>query len=114
MATRPDFYDAASDVSGLDERRDSRVSVRLSAILKCDRTPTQRVIATDITRSGCRVIIQRRVSVGTFVTLAIPSYVDIFGWVIWSDDRALGIDFSHALPPAVLAHIVRLGSAPED
>lgn len=114
MVARPNSFNAAFDVPGSDGRRDSRVTVRLSAVLKCDRTPTQQVIATDITRSGCRVIIQRRVSVGTFVTLAIPSYVDVFGWIAWSDDRVLGIDFSHALPPAVLAHIVRLGSASED
>lgn len=62
-----------------------------------------------MTRSGCRVLIQRRVSVGTFVTLVIPTFVEVFGWVAWSNDHALGIDFSHTLPSAVLAHVVELG-----
>jgi hypothetical protein len=49
------------------------------------------------------------VTVGTFVTLAIPTFVEMFGWVAWSTDHALGISFSHALPPAVLDHVVGLG-----
>lgn len=102
----------SSDVPEADERREPRVSLRRRAVLKCDRTPTQQVIATDITRIGCRVVIQRRVSVGTFVTLFIPDFVEVFGWVAWSDDHALGIDFSHILPPAILVHIVSLGPAP--
>lgn len=72
---------ASSDVPGDDERWAPRVSLRRRAVLKCDNTPTQHVIATDITRIGCRVIIQRRVSVGTFVTLVIPDFVEVFGWV---------------------------------
>lgn len=101
------------DVSSFDERAERRVSLRLRAVLKCDRTPIQEVIATDFTRTGCRAVIQRHVSVGTFVTLAIPTFVEVFGWVAWSTDHALGINFSHALPPAVLAHVVRLGPVPE-
>lgn len=101
------------DVSGLDERAERRVSLRLRAVLKCDKTPTQQVIATDFTRTGCRAVIQRRVSVGTFVTLAIPTFVEVFGWVAWSTDHALGINFSHNLPPPVLAHVVGLGSVAE-
>ena len=103
----------ASDILGLDERAAPRVGLRLRAVLKCDKTPTQQVIATDITRTGCRAAIQRRVSVGTFVTLAIPEFVEVFGWVAWSNDYALGINFSHTLPPAVLAHVVSLGPLPE-
>jgi hypothetical protein len=101
----------ASHVPGLDERTEPRLSLRLRAVLKCDKTPAQQVIATDITRTGCRSMIQRRVSVGTFVTLEIPDFVEVFGWVAWGNDYAVGIDFSHALPPAVLAHIVGLGPA---
>ena len=97
------------DASSFDERAERRVSLRLCAVLKCDKTPLQQVIATDMTRTGCRAIIQRRVSVGTFVTLAIPTFVEVSGWVAWSTDHALGINFSHALPPAVLAHVVKLG-----
>ena len=104
---------ALQDVSGLDERAEKRVSLRLRAVLRCDKTPTQQVIATDITRTGCRAIIQRRVTVGTFVTLAIPTFVEMFGWVAWSTDHALGISFSHALPPAVLDHVVGLGPVRE-
>lgn len=88
------------------------MNLRLRTVLKCDKTPTQQVIATDVTRSGCRAIIQRRVSVGTFVTLAIPGFVEVFGSVAWSNDHTLGIDFSHTLSRAVLEHIVRLGPVP--
>ena len=112
MATQPDISET-SHASSVDGRRNQRVSVRLSAVLKCDRTPTQQIIVVDINRSGCVAIIKRQVNVGTFVTHAIPTYVDVFGWVVWSDDRFLGIDFSHALPPAVLAHILTLGPAPD-
>lgn len=108
MATQP-LLSRPSGVLDINERTQPRVSLRLIAVLKCDKTPIQQVIATDITRSGCRVLIHQRVSVGTFVTLAIPTFVEMFGWVAWSNDHALGIDFSHTLPPAVLAHVVGLG-----
>lgn len=83
--------------------------MHLSATLSCEKTPLQQVIATDITRLGCRVTLQQNISVGTFVTLAIPAFVELFGWVAWSGPHVAGIDFSHPLPPAVLEHVIRLG-----
>lgn len=92
-----------------DERRATRMPTRLRAGLRCDKAPTQQVVVTDMTNFGCRIEAIRKITVGTFVTVAIPEFVDIFGWVAWSTDTALGVDFSHPLPDAVRTHVVALG-----
>ena len=100
----------AAALNGFDERKAARVPLRLAVVMKCDKHPTQQVTLTDLTRFGCQVATHRRVTVGTFVTLDIPGYVDVFGWVAWTHGSKLGIDFAHALPPGVMAHIASLGS----
>ena len=100
----------AAALNGLDERRATRVPLRLAAVMRSDKHPTQQVSVTDLTRYGCQVATHRRVTVGTFVTLDIPGYVDVFGWVAWTHESKLGIDFAHPLPPAVMAHIASLGA----
>jgi hypothetical protein len=106
----PAFPEGCPD---LDERKVHRLPVRLPATLKCDKTPDWQVEVADFTQLGCRVAVPQRVSVGTFVTLTIPMFVDLVGWVAWTTDDALGIDFSHPLPSDVLAHVVQLGSGIE-
>ena len=96
--------------NGLDERKAARVPLRLTAVLRCDRHPTQQVSVIDLTRFGCQIVTHRRVTAGTFVTLDIPDYVDLFGWVAWTHDCKLEVDFAHPLPPAVMDHITRLGA----
>jgi hypothetical protein len=108
MATRP-LPPRASSVADVGEGSRPRTSVRRCAVLKCDKTPSQQVIATEFTRAGCRVIIRRRVSVGTHVTLALPNLVEAHGSVAWSIDHTLGIDFRYALEPSVLAQIAGSG-----
>lgn len=95
---------------GLDERVALRAPIRLMATLKSDKIPLWPVEVTDVTQLGCRIAVPERVSVGTFVTLAIPTFVDLVGWVAWSTNTALGIDFSHPLPSGVLEHVVKLGA----
>lgn len=90
----------------LDERKLPRSPVQLRATLRCDKTPEWSVEVTDMTELGCRVAVPERLSVGTFVTLSIPTFVDVVGWVVWTTDAALGIDFSHPLPRGVLEHVV--------
>jgi hypothetical protein len=100
---------ATAQTLDVDERRAVRVATRLPAGLRCDKAPTQQVIVTDMTNNGCRITIDRRVTVGTFVTVTVPDFIEISGWVAWSSQTALGVDFSHPLPDAVRAHVVALG-----
>lgn len=93
----------------VDERRAARVPTHMLAELRCDRASAEQVIITDMTNFGCRVTVARLVTIGTFVTIAIPDFVEIPGWVAWSTDTALGVDFSHPLPDAVRVHVVALG-----
>lgn len=93
----------------VDERRAVRVPTELVAGLRWGEALPENVIVTDMTNFGCRIATICGVSIGTFVTVAIPEFVEIPGWVAWSTDTAMGVDFSHPLPDAVRAHVVALG-----
>ena len=104
---------AVSGPLAIDERAEPRALLRLRAALKCQTTPSQDVFVVDLAQSGCRLLINRKVSVGTLVHLGIIGFADLPGWVAWSNTRSLGLNFCHRLPDAVMAHIVNLASGPK-
>lgn len=61
----------------------------------------------DITHLGCRIRIERAPSIGTHVSIVIPAFADVAGWIVWKADGEAGIDFAHPLPADVLAEIIR-------
>lgn len=61
----------------------------------------------DITHRGCRIRMTRVPSVGTHITIIVPAFTNVAGWIAWKARDEAGIDFAHPLPPAVLSEVIR-------
>ncbi len=92
--------------SGMDERKAKRIAASIAARLSGAVTVPCPVRVLDLTHLGCRVSTSQVLSVGAFVTLALPHFTDINGWVAWSLDGEIGLDFAHPLPLRVVDYIL--------
>lgn len=97
-----------------DERKADRLRLSLPAQMSSDRFDTINVRLTDLTGLGCRLSTAERVSMGVFVTVHIPGFTQISGWVAWSEDGELGLDFANPLPDPVTGFIVQLSTDDPD
>lgn len=102
-AQLPDWLD-------LESRKAERVRIGLAAELFGNRTERTSVRVLDLTSLGCRVAAAPSVSVGAFVTVAIPYFTDISAWVAWSKKDELGLDFANPLPSRVVEHVIGLSA----
>jgi hypothetical protein len=98
--------DACPTWPGRDERKAVRIPVAWTATLSADHFSEQAVRISNCTARGCRIETPLAVPVGTFVSVTIPEFTAVPGWVAWSSPEAIGIDFSHPLPSRVLAYVV--------
>jgi len=98
--------DACPTWPGRDERRAVRILVAWTATLSADHFSEQAVRISNCTARGCRIETPLALPVGTFVSVTIPEFTAVPGWVAWSSSEAIGIDFSHPLPSRVLAYVV--------
>jgi hypothetical protein len=62
----------------------------------------------DLAQSGCRLLVNRKVSVGSLVHLDTLGSADLSGWVSWSNTRSLELSFCHRLLSAVTYLMVKL------
>ena len=99
----PTTLPAASD---MDERKARRRAASLAARLYSTVTAPCSVRVLDLTHLGCRVSTSQVLSVGAFVTLEVPHFTAINGWVAWSLDGEIGLDFAHPLPLRVVDYIL--------
>ena len=90
-----------------DERKAERIPVNWVATLASIKFPAEDASLIDISNLGCCLRTSRIVSVGTFVTVGIPHFTGVPGWIAWSKGGEMGVDFSHALPKAVVEEIIR-------
>lgn len=89
-----------------EERQSDRVAVAWSATLSTPHGDHACRIA-DITHLGCRIQADDLPSVGTYVTVVIPQFAGVAGWVAWRKNGEAGLDFGHPLPDAVLDEVLR-------
>lgn len=91
-----------------EERKAERIAVEWDATLvSATSGEAMRCHMRDITSLGCRLHLERPPSMGTHVTIAIPAFADVAGWVAWKAHDEAGIDFAHPLPDDVLTEIIR-------
>ena len=62
--------------------------------------------ATELSEFGCRLEVGYKMTVGTCVTVGLTAFLAVAGWVAWVGRDAVGIEFAHRLPDAVVAAIV--------
>ena len=63
---------------------------------------------TDLTYRRCCLSTKQGVSVGSFVTIHVPGYTEINGWIAWVKNGEVGLDFADPLPHAVTEYVLRL------
>lgn len=64
---------------------------------------------TDVSISGCRLVLSEALEIGTYVTFAFDSEHEAEGWVIWSDGNQTGVEFHHPISPCTVARITGFG-----
>lgn len=104
--TNRSFKLAAPRWAGKEQRTAVRMVVDWEASVAGDKFGSCAVKITDCTIRGCRIETGLRVTVGTFVQIAIPNFTDVHGWVAWSSSTAIGVGFTHPLPSKVLEYLI--------
>jgi hypothetical protein len=94
-----------------EERTAHRVAVSWEATICSPTLEDAACRILDITHLGCRLSSEHPPRTGTLVTVAIPEFAGITGWIAWRSNGEVGIDFAHPMPTAVLDEIVRRNGA---
>jgi len=102
-ATEPTVYPAWL---AHGERQAERLTVKWEATVACMKFDPEPCAVLDITHLGCRLQLSRDVTVGTYITVRVPDFANIEGWVAWSKAQQIGVDFSHPLPAAIVSEIM--------
>lgn len=55
---------------------------------------------------GCKVAIDRPMSVGSFVEIVFNDAIRTAGWVAWSRGQEFGVDFEYQLAPAAVDQLL--------
>lgn len=109
MASAPTSYPAW--LAG-EERHAARRLLSLPARLAGERVRGDAIGRTmDITALGCRLAVAEPPPVGSYVAIDVAGCSGIAGWVAWSRNGQLGVDFAHPLPDAVVEHLLGLSLA---
>lgn len=91
-----------------EERTADRIAVAWDAVLVSATSGIEMPCRmVDITSLGCRIRLEGAPSMGTHVTIAIPAFADVAGWIAWKAEGDAGIDFAHPLPGEVLTEVIR-------
>lgn len=92
-----------------ERRRLLRWSVDIGADISGSILPRSRkVIMTEISAIGCRIVTAGRFNPGDFVMVSVPSFGPFGATVIWHADGKVGLAFARPLHAAVVAHVRRL------
>ncbi|MEI5688402.1 MULTISPECIES: PilZ domain-containing protein [Sphingomonas] len=96
-----------------EERQADRLPVSWPSTISSLKFDEEPCTICDVTHLGCRVLLDRRVTVGTYVTIAMPQLTKLEGWIAWNRGHEVGVEFSHPLPASILDDIeTRLRAGP--
>lgn len=92
----------------LDERKAECWPMDMAALLQTQMHPTQiGVRVADISTHGCLLAVSGGMALGRYGTLKMPGLIAAEGWIAWSKGDHAGMDFAHALPPALVDLLIR-------
>ena len=103
--------DARARIPGVvrDRRRIHRYIVDVAAYLSGSILRRRRkAVVKDLSIFGCRVTTAGRFNPGDFVMLLVPSFGPFGARIAWAADGDVGLEFVHALDPAVVTKIVAM------
>lgn len=89
-----------------DKRRFARQRVSRAVSIVTLTRPQLAADVRDLTPSGCGLVTDHRIAIGSFVDVVFDQRIRTAGWVTWSRDGALGVDFDYPLVPAAFEHIL--------
>ena len=88
----------------INERQAERCPLDLAATIQTARELGEHPIRVlDISTRGCLLALPGGTIVGRYATVNLPNGLAVEGWVAWSKDDRLGLDFARPLPTGVLA-----------
>jgi len=90
-----------------DDRKADRRRLELAVTIQSTNLPPEPARMTDLSPLGCGIATTARLHVGSYLTVLIPGFTTVEGWVAWRKPDCLGLDFSHQLPAKVVDHVVR-------
>ena len=96
--------------SRITERRSERHPLDLSAEFELPWGKIRRVSLTDISHSGCRIMLDDQLlAVGDTVVIRTSALCGAVGEVKWCSDREAGIEFSNEINAHVLGQLLAAG-----
>jgi len=90
----------------LDRRSCARISVASAIIVRPIGGYNHQVRVDDVSTAGCRVELIEDVELGEPVITRFPELEPLVGSVRWKVGATAGLEFSRAMHPAVLDHMV--------
>lgn len=90
-----------------EERKAERVAVTWEATVRSLKSGDAACRILDFTHLGCRFRSEEPPSMGSHVSVIVPGFAEVAGWIAWRADGQAGVDFAHPLPDAVLQEVVR-------
>lgn len=94
-----------------EERKADRVPVAWEATVRSLKSGDAPCRILDFTQLGCRIGSEDPPAMGSHVSVIVPGFAEVVGWIVWRGNEQAGVDFAHPLPDAVLQEVVRRNGA---
>lgn len=76
-----------------------RVTVSGPTVMRCQGC------ATDISEAGCRISVPTNIYTGAFLEVAFTPSINAQGWVAWSQNGVIGINFAVPMSGKAVAQL---------
>jgi hypothetical protein len=88
-----------------DHRRDARHSSHRSGELESAEAKCLPAVVTNLSRSGCRVVIDQPLAADSVIWLKIADHGPFMARIVWHDGTAAGCEFAGKLHPDLVARL---------
>ena len=94
---------ATDHLASMDERQAPRRPILRVVMMRGPTVPECRARAADISEGGCRISVPTNIAVGSFVEVEFEHSITGQGWVAWSKNGVIGVNFTVSMSPAAIA-----------
>ena len=93
--------------TGVEDRAAKRCRLVGRTALTTWKTGALAVLLKDLTELGCRLSLAERITVGSNVKIALTSSIEVTGWVVWSINGHIGVEFASPMSANAFAIVKR-------
>ena len=104
-AKRGNMFGISSNRSIFSDRSPPRRPTLRSVVLSGPTVLRCRATATDISEAGCRISVPTNIFTGSYLEVVFTSSINAQGWVAWSKNGVIGINFVVPLSSKAVAQL---------